>query len=66
MTWCENRGYEFEVLIQVYISLNEKKADYYNCCRISSGENKYKSKRNKPLRNLTGARAELALEILGL
>ena len=43
-----------------------KKADYYNCCRISSGENKYKSKRNEPLKNLTLARAKLALEILGL
>ncbi len=30
-----------------------KEADYYNCCRISSGENKYKSKRNEPLRNRT-------------
>ena len=43
-----------------------KKADYYNCCRISSGENNYKSKRNELLKNLTRARAELALEILGL
>ena len=62
----KNPGYEFEILLQIYISLKEKKADYHNCCRISSGENKYKSKRNEPLRNLTCARAKLALEILGL
>ena len=65
MKYHKNRGYEFEILLQIYISLNEKKADYYNCYRISSGENNYKSKRNEPLRNLTGARAKLALEILG-
>ena len=54
-----------KITIGLHISKREKKADYYNCCRISSGENKYKSMRNEPLRNLTRARAKLALEILG-
>ena len=65
MKYHKNRGYEFEILLQIYISKKKKKADYYNCYRISSGENNYKSKRNEPLRNLTRARAKLALEILG-